>query len=239
MKKLVFTIGLNGYDVGFRRCIDSQREYAKRIGADFILISKPTVDDPALAAWLKVTFIKRALESGYRYVAYIDADCRIAATAPDFTLEFAGTESKICMGLGRTGRINSGVIFADYSDKAIQFLDQVIDSITQNIPPRDRANLRFENGNIIYVEAKFGGVKELSQLWNNSWDSNLTDYIRHFTGPLKGQHDSTLSDRMKFRFKKLISPRPKKAPESRSAEFAERLLLLTDLVAEKSLPRQA
>lgn len=69
MRKLVFSIALNGYEQGYRRCLVSQKHYARSIGADHAVVTKPRVDDPALAAWLKVSLLERALESGRDWVA--------------------------------------------------------------------------------------------------------------------------------------------------------------------------
>ncbi|WP_146233410.1 hypothetical protein [Arthrobacter psychrolactophilus] len=233
MNTLVFSIGLNGYDIGYRMCLDSQREYADRIGADFRVVTKPTVSDPAFAAWLKVTLLDAALKAGYDAVAYIDADCRVSKSAPDFTTELAKSDGKICMSLGRSGRLNSGVIFAENSVTANQFLERVVASVVENIPAKARANLRFENGNIIYVESINGGVHIIDSRWNNSSDDTLDDHIRHFTGPLKSKMHAPLKDRLNFRIRKLFLPRASAAPERREASFLDELQQLTESIVSE------
>lgn len=230
MNTLVFSIGLNGYDIGYRTCLDSQREYADRIGADFRVVTKPTVSNPAFAAWLKVTLLAAALKAGYDAVAYIDADCRISKNAPDFTTELARADGKICMSLGRSGRLNSGVIFAENSETSTQFLDRVVASVVEDIPAEARANLRFENGNIIYIESIAGGVHVIDSRWNNSSDATMDDYIRHYTGPLKSNLKAPLLDRLQFRIRKLFLPRASAAPERREASFLAELQQLTESI---------
>lgn len=230
MKILVFSIALNGYDIGYRVCLDSQREYADRIGADFRLITKPTVSNPAFAAWLKVTLLAAALKAGYDAVAYIDADCRVSKEAPSFTTELASADGKVCMSLGRSGRLNSGVIFAENSETSILFLERVLASAVEDIPDEARANLRFENGNIIYVESIEGGVHVIESRWNNSSDASMDDHIRHYTGPMKSNLKAPLLDRLQFRIHKLFLPRASAAPERRESSFLTELQQLTEYV---------
>gem|GEM_PF-2793016 len=229
MSRLVFSVGLNGYHVGYRTCIETQREYARRIGADYYIATKPFVRYPALAAWLKLTFMSANLIQGYEEVAYIDADCLVRPHAPDFSETMVATGS-IFMAKGRSGRLNSGVIFARSSSESKLFLDRVLASATESIPLEARANLRFENGNIIYVDEKYGGVTEIDQVWNNSSIPEMDDYIRHFTGPMKAEFRAPITDQIQYRLLKSILPRPKKAPQRRSQQFVDALNDLTDRV---------
>ncbi|KEP72305.1 hypothetical protein HR12_47155 [Microbacterium sp. SUBG005] len=85
MRTLIFTIAQNGYATAFLPCIASQRAYAKRLDAQFVAITKPArVSNTALSAWLKIPVMLHALEAGYDWVIYIDADCEVRRDAPDF-----------------------------------------------------------------------------------------------------------------------------------------------------------
>ncbi|MHA7269806.1 hypothetical protein [Arthrobacter sp. HLT1-20] len=240
MKILVFSIALNGYDIGYRTCLESQRQYAARIGADYCVATQPTVGDPALAAWLKVTLLSASMEAGYDAVAYIDADCRVSTSAPSFVDVLSGSDEQICMALGRSGRLNSGVIFASNANASRSFFERVLASAVEDIPADARANLRFENGNIIYIESLIGGVDVIEGRWNNSYDRDMADHIRHFTGPLKSDLRSPLLDRVRFRIRKMFLPRATAAPEHREQGFLDELQLLTDsVVADLGLKIQA
>lgn len=219
MADLIFSVALNGYDKSFRRCLESHEAYAHRTGADHFIALRPTVPDPAYAAWMKLTLMLSAFDQGYDHVAYIDADCEVRENTPHYVELLDRSERSILMANGRTGRINSGVIFTRADDAARDWLQRVVASATDHIPEEDRANLRFENGNIIALERRLNGIGELSPIWNNTFDPDLDDYIRHFTGPLKPLYQRSLFEQLSMRLAKLRYPRARSAPQSRSRQF--------------------
>src|SRR5688500_13784664 len=86
MKHLIFTVAQNGYAFGYSACIRSHERYAERLGCDYVCVSRPLrVKAPALAAWLKIPLLLHALKNGREWVAFLDADCMVRETAPDFT----------------------------------------------------------------------------------------------------------------------------------------------------------
>lgn len=232
MSKLIFTIAQNGYGLAYADCISSQRAYAKKLGAAFVCVARPRrVPEVALSAWLKIPLLTEALRGGYDEVAYIDGDCRVAPDAPDFTSCFGGDRSgDILMARGKSGRINSGVIFAKNSRASLRFLDSVLESVTAVVPDEDRKDLKFENGNVIFIARTEGGVQELPTVWNNTYQAELNDYIRHYTGVLRSEYvRSPLLD-FTHKLGKRTIYRQKPQPPARDQQFKQRLSAMTEAV---------
>jgi hypothetical protein len=233
MKTLVFTIAQNGYGAAYLTCIASQRAYAKRIGAEYVSVTKPrSVPAAALSAWLKVPLMLHALESGYDWVAYIDADCEVKQDAPDFRKELASSPKQVFMALGRSGRVNSGVMIARRGEESEAYFARVLGSATEKIPAEDRADLKYENGNVIYVTRLTDAVDTLPGEWNNSIDPGLRDHIRHYTGPMRAQLRRSLPRELQYRVIKFVQSKRLAAfarqPESRSDEFVADLQRIED-----------
>ena len=223
MTTLIYTVGQNGYDVAYRRCIASHRAYAARIGATYVAVTEPKrMPDTAISAWLKIPLMLQALEAGYEYVAFIDADAEVRESAPDFRLQLAG-DSEVAMALGRSGRMNSGVILSRGGEGARRYFRRVMDSILEEIPDEARANLKYENGNVIYVTDQIGGVSTLDQRWNNTADPALDDYVRHYTGPLRSTYKRNLVDDLRFRLARARVARPTSQPATRTPDFQAQL----------------
>ncbi len=233
MRTLVYTIAQNGYGTAFLSCIASQRAYAKRIGADYVSVTKPSrIPAAALSAWLKVPLMLHALESGYDWVAYIDADCEVKPDAPDFREELASSPKQVFMALGRSGRVNSGVMIARRGDESEAYFSRVLASATENIPAEDRADLKYENGNVIYVTRLTDAVDTLPAEWNNSVDPGLRDYIRHYTGPMRARLKRSLPRELQYRVIKFVQSKRlatfARQPESRSDAFVADLQRIED-----------
>ncbi len=225
---LIFTIAQNGYDTAFLQCIASQRGYARRIGATYVCVTKPRqVSDTAISAWLKIPLVLNALRSGYEWVMYIDADCEVATRAPDFRADLSGKEGDVFMARGRSGRINSGVIIARRTDTAVRFISSVMDSITEPVPPEDRQSLKYENGNVIFVDRTQGGVSQIDLRWNNTFDPSLVDYVRHYTGAMRPLLKRILWREAQYqllrRFRARQLTKFQSQPESRGVGFVEAL----------------
>jgi hypothetical protein len=236
---LIYTVALNGYDAAYRNCINSQRKYAARLGVDFVSVVRPKlVSDPAFSAWLKVPIMLDALKSGYSEVAYIDADCMVRKTAPDFRTLVREAPASTLMANGMSGRLNSGVMLARSDASSISFFEKVMDSLAIAIPAEDRANLKFENGNIIYSARGDASVGVMDQAWNNTFDPTLDDHIRHFTGPLRAEYRRSLSAKIEYYIARKRTTPPTRQPESRPAEFVTALDSLTKTVF-RTYPRLA
>ena len=228
MSALIYTVAVNGYQHDWSDCIATQRAYASRIGAQYVSVEKPAkVESAALGAWLKIPILLSALESGWDHVAYIDADCEVSKDAPDFRTLFAPAGKSVLMANGRSGRLNSGVIMARSDEGSRDFLDAVLRSINEVIPAEDRANLKYENGNVIAVAKQRDDVGLLAPEWNNSTDLDARDFIRHYTGPMREIRKKSLVRKIRARIAKLGTQPPTAQPAVRPEGFDATLRELT------------
>lgn len=186
-KVIVFSIATGGYDKLFEKFILSHRQYCERYNYEYVLVKKsPRKLLATEASWLKVYLIKAALEVGYEWVLFIDADCEIRPHAPAFINEFNTVLDKsIFLAPGRSGRINAGVIFARNTTSAIRFFDQITSNADKKIPDEDSA--AYENGHFIYFGKNSKDVFLLEhKLWNNNSNFDSQSYIQHYSGgPLR------------------------------------------------------
>ncbi|ROS60968.1 hypothetical protein EDF38_0044 [Frigoribacterium sp. PhB160] len=220
---LLYTVALNGYGTSYRRAIRSQEAYARRLGAEHVSVTKPFVKDPALAAWLKVPLLASALASPRKWVAYIDADCVVSEQAPDFRESITSGTVDVHMAEGRSGRVNSGVIFARNSEASRGYIDRVLATLTESVSLEDRAGLKYENGNFIYVDRTVSRADRLPLEWNNTFDPDLVDHIRHYTGDLRAGYQRSVLDTYLGKAQKIFARKPGPQPERRSREFVAAL----------------
>ncbi len=184
-KVLVFSIAMNGYRWAWRSCIRSHRKYAERWSFDYGCVDLPWTVSPAEAAWLKVSLIIRALESGYYpWVLLLDADALVRPHCPDFRC-VATPGRDVYMAHGHSGRVNSGVIMIRLSEKSLRFFREIVSDCEGMVPSEDAAP--YENGHVIKHGKANPLVGLIERRWNNTADPNLDDYIRHFTGPMASQ----------------------------------------------------
>ena len=232
-KSLVYTIAVNGYSAAYRQCIKTQAHYASRTGSEFVVVDKPArVRETALAAWLKVPVMLSGLRAGYDWVTYIDADCAVNDDAPaPWTVDDG--RNQVYMGLGRTGRLNSGVMIARGSEQGAGFFQRVYDSAGEQIPDEDRAHLKYENGNIIYVSKLVDIVGVLDEKWNNTFDPEIRDYIRHFAGPMREHYKRPMLDELRYRLGQSLTKRSGRQPANRDELFIRSLGELSNLVQNR------
>jgi len=226
-RTLLYTVALNGYGTSYKAAIRSHEAYAKRIGADYVCVTKPFVTDPAIAAWLKVPLLAAGLDSGRDWVGYIDADCVVRTKAPDFRTDLPDGSSDLYLAEGRSGRVNSGVIFARNSQSSRGYIATVLDSMTRPISSEDRAGLKYENGNFIFVDRTVAKADRMPLTWNNTFEPELDDHIRHFTGDLRSGYRRSAFDTYLGKAQKLLARKPGPQPERRSDEFAAALADVT------------
>lgn len=233
MNPLIFTIALNGYDSAYRDCLRSQVAYCRSQGFTHVVVRRPfRVSEVALTAWLKISLMERALSAGTPWVAFIDADARIQTGAPDFRTVEDGDHS-VYAAKGRSGRWNSGVIFARPHDDSRSFFSEVLRSARLPIPDEDRKNLRFENGNFITTARQTHAVGEIDLTWNNTYEASLNDHVRHFTGPLRAEYRASKMDAWIYQNRQRLIAPPTAQPQSRDAGFLDRLAILTDHVVRR------
>jgi len=231
-KTLLYTVALNGYGTSYKAAIRSHEAYARRIGADYVCVTKPFVHDPAIAAWLKVPLLAAGLSAGRDWVGYIDADCVVRTKAPDFRTDVPAGTTNLYLAEGRSGRVNSGVIFAKNSPESRSYVARILDSMTEPISAEDRAGLKYENGNFIFIDRTVARADRLPLTWNNTFDASLDDHVRHFTGDLRATYRRSALDTYLGKAQKLFARKPGPQPERRSDDFAQALDDVTRRVIE-------
>lgn len=175
-----FTIGLNGFDEKFAECISSQQRYCLRYGYKHWCISDvPWELTAKQCAWLKVEILCSLLRAGARRVAFIDADCEIRPHAPDFLSILA--DGGMFMAPGKSGRVNSGVIFASNDIEVVTFLEHLLENADIDVPKESQT--AYENGHFIHYgrNMEFIGLLDHKK-WNNNTCIDRASYIQHYSG---------------------------------------------------------
>jgi len=184
-KTLIFSIALNGYQLLYRHCINSHRAYAKKYGYEYLVISRPYFTALGVeCCWLKLTLMLEALKAGYDTVLFVDADAYIKTTAHELE-PLLQPNKYLYLAKSYSGRFNSGVILVNNHIKIRQWLVDVIAARHLSVLPENDVGWG-ENGHIIEYTKNCQFVCLLDRRWNNTYDIDLSDYIRHFScGPLR------------------------------------------------------
>lgn len=184
-KTLVLSIALNGYQWMYQQELNSHLRYAKKYGYVHQAVTRPFISALGVeCCWLKLTLMRAALLSGYENVLFLDADTMVSQNCPDLTDVFQ--EGKyIYMAKGYSNRFNSGVLLARHNIKTITWLTQVIDARFNKVQSENDVGWG-ENGHVIEFSKCVPFIVELEQKWNNTFDYQLSDYIRHRNcGPMR------------------------------------------------------
>ena len=203
---LVFCVALNGYNQIYRQCIDSHKNYAKQHGYQYVLIDHPN-DSITATVWLKIPLLIQALNKGYDWVAFIDADCHINPHTPPLQ-SLEKKDKSLYMAKGFSGNINSGVIIAKQCVQVRTLLQQIFDNCNRSLPEADWG----ENGHVIHYAQNWAGLSILDRHWNNNAEPDLQDYIRHYSagGPMRCLYPSTKTEyiwRCLYRFSSFFKRR--------------------------------
>ncbi len=186
MKVLVFTVATNGYARLYADCIRSQRVYAKKYGYDYVAVTDPKFIMHYSArdsAWLKIPLLLAAFARGYDLVTFIDADCQIMERCPEVTT-LVTPGSSIYVAHGFSKRINSGFIVALNNERSKAFFsDLLARAYTYEVPAED--NAPYENGYFINQGKDSKDISIIGNSWNNNQVPKPTDYVRHYTGPMR------------------------------------------------------
>lgn len=234
LRIVLFNIATNGFAMKYGDLLDNQARYAAKFGYSVVSVRRPyRITDPALAAWLKISLMLELLKRDYDGVAYVDADCLIKTRTPDIRTIFSEGGRDVLMTRGRSGRFNSGVMFARSTNASREFYTSVLDSLQTSIPLEYRQNLKYENGNVAYVAHGSPVVSEVGLEWNNTFDADAHDYIRHFTGPLSSEFRVAPHRKIPVALVQRTVRRPSRAPDARSNRFASDLVGLTARVVHK------
>lgn len=184
-KVLVFSIAMNGYQLIYKDYLKTHKNYAEAHGYQYIKVEKPSLSHiGSNCCWLKLTLLLEALEAGYDKVFFIDSDAEIHKKTPSLN-HFNDSKYCIYMAKGYSGRYNSGVIIIKNDPRSIKWLKKIISSYQKPIPDEDSVGWG-ENGHIIFHSKNVDFIKTLDTSWNNTFDPNLNDYIRHYNhGPFR------------------------------------------------------
>lgn len=184
---LIITLAMNGYQFAYRNFIATHKAYAKRLNAKHIQISRPYFSVLGVeCCWLKLHLLNKALKSGYEQVLILDADTWIKDATPDIRINRRAGKY-IYMANGYTNRFNSGVLWVRNHPEAIAFFEQVINHRLETVPSEDEVGWG-ENGHIIHHAKQSNIVAELDTKWNNTFNTELDDYIRHYNhGPFRSR----------------------------------------------------
>ena len=202
---LVFSIALNGYQWLYKDCIASHKRYAHRHGYTYQVVTRPYATSIGVeCCWLKLTLMIEALDNGYDSVLFVDADAYIQTHAPKLSSVLL-PDKYVYMAKSYSSRFNSGVILINNHSKARRLLKTIITARHQPILAENDVGWG-ENGHIIEYTKHCQFVSTLNRSWNNTYDPELNDYIRHFSfGPLRTNLWLNLSHKALARLTRLFS----------------------------------
>ena len=197
-KTLVLSIALNGYQWMYHRELKSHKEFANKHGYTHEAVTKPVVTALGVeCCWLKLTLMRTALLSGYDTVLFIDADAMVKPNTPELAKIYQPGKF-IYMAKGHSNRFNSGVFIARKNTKTIAWLTKVIDARFNEVKIENNVGWG-ENGHVIEFSKGVPFIAELEQKWNNTFDYQLNDYIRHSNcGPMRTHYFTNLFHKVIF-----------------------------------------
>ncbi len=203
-KTLVFSIAINGYQWLYRDCIASHNRYAEVKGYHYQVVTRPHISAIGVeCCWLKLTLMLAALKAGYETVLFVDADAYINAQTPDLHTVLSPSHY-LYLAKSYSQRYNSGVILVKNHPQLRAWLQKVISHRHSTIKPENDVG-GGENGHIIQYAKNCDFVTTLNRRWNNTYDPQLLDYIRHFSfGPLRQSVYLNLSHKLLARLTKGI-----------------------------------
>ena len=202
-KVFVFSIALNGYQWRYRSCINSHRAYCQKHGFDYTVITRPTFTRlGAECCWLKLYLIEAALNSGHQRVLFLDADAYVQPQCPDIT-QIEAAEKDLYLANGFSGELNSGVMYFRNTPQVRQWLQRLLANSTTAVAETSLVGWG-ENAHVIHFAKGYEGLKVITSQWNNTFDENADDYIRHFScGPLQTSLIDKMMHKLLFKLSKL------------------------------------
>ncbi|AFU99799.1 hypothetical protein [Simiduia agarivorans] len=205
MRGLVLSFVAGGYHWRYARELESQRVYAARMGYDFRLAVLPVLHrlGPELV-WFKIHLIRAALQRGYDWVLFVDADARIQSECPPVEPSLHKDKS-IYLTRGYSGRFNSGVMLFRRTNASFEFLITLLRHRTDVVPAEDDVGWG-ENGHVIHFAKANPSVQALDERWNNNGRPLAADYIRHFSaGPMRACHKAGVIPMVKAQLTAIIN----------------------------------
>ncbi len=184
-KTLILSIALNGYQWIYNKELKSHKQYAQKYGYAHQAVTRPYISALGVeCCWLKLTLMRTALLSGYDTVLFLDADAMVSPRCPPLIKAFQKNKY-IYMAKGYSNRFNSGVLIARNNVRTIEWLTRVINARLNKVQKENDVGWG-ENGHVIELSKAISFIVELDQKWNNTFDYQLNDYIRHHNcGPMR------------------------------------------------------
>lgn len=186
---VVFSIATNGYEKVFANCIESQREYCRRIGVPYRLVTgrPPWGINAHDSAWMKVAVMHHLIQKVTGGVLYLDADCEVQKDVPDFR-EWDSREPTKSLFACRdfSERLNAAVIYCRSTPAGRQLVRKLRWSafVPEPFIPRCDRNL-YENGHFIWLLKNSPHVHVMPHEWNSG-------IYRPCTGPCIIHHGGTI-----------------------------------------------
>ena len=231
---LIFSIALNGYQWLYKECIASHKRYADGHGYTYQVVTRPYATSIGVeCCWLKLTLMIEALDYGYDAVLFVDADAYIQTHTPKLSSVLL-PDKYMYLAKSYSGRYNSGVMLIKNHSDVRRLLNTIIKARHQPVLAENDVGWG-ENGHIIEYTQHCQFVSTLNRSWNNTYDPELNDYIRHFSfGPLRTNLWLNLSHMALARLTRLFSKcQAFTEITSRSCPRQDKLTKLTALVLQR------
>ena len=212
---IVFSIATNGYEKVFAHCIQSQRDYCRRLNVPYCLIQgrPPWGINAHDSAWLKLPALRYLARRASRGVLYLDADCEVLPGAGDFRIWDDRAPAKSVFACRDfSGRLNAAVIYCRSTVAGLRILSRLCWSacIPSFLLPRSDRNL-YENGHFIWLLKASPQLEVMPQEWNSGlYRETDKPFILHHGGTSmresKGEKPLALGARLHAAFVALRLP---------------------------------
>ena len=186
---IILCTASDDYIEKYKPCINSQINYCKKHDYEYKLISGKKEERNWKRS--KIDELINLLDTTTSDVLLIDADCLIKDDCPK--LEIFLNDKSIYYANGKSGRLNSGVLYFKNTKNSLEFLNNLKEKLKIKIP-RGKGyyvTKEGENGHIIWTKDEYEKLnknifQEISKKWNCSSPALKEEaYVLHFTNDLK------------------------------------------------------
>ena len=189
---IILCTASDNYVEKYKPCINSQISYCKKHNYEYKLVSGKKEERNWKRS--KIDELINLLKTTKKDVLLIDADCLIKEDCP--RLEILLNDKSIYYANGKSGRLNSGVLYFKNNNTSLDFLKDLKEKLKYSVPRgKDYyVTKEGENGHIIWLKAEYEETnrnifQEISKKWNCSSPAFKDEaYILHFTNDLKEEY---------------------------------------------------
>lgn len=175
-------------------CIESQKQYCKKYNYQYKLVNGNQQERNWKRA--KVEELNKLLNNQDNDICLIDSDCLIKDTCPSFDV-FLEADKSIYYVNGKSRRLNSGFLYFKNNNVTKQFVQDLIEKLTLQVPKGKGyyVTKEGENGHIIWLKDEYEKAgknifQKILKKWNCSSPLLKNDaYILHFTNDLKKEYN--------------------------------------------------